>query len=112
MRFLNLSEAHLKKIEALGFRRATISKALYPSLPEDVTTVDFSGWAVYTHENVPDHVITSFCKALVARKDRIPWEEPGPLPLERMCMDSPEGPLPVPLHPAAERFWREQGYLK
>lgn len=112
MRFLSLSDSHLRKIEALGFRRATISKARYPSLPEDVTTVDFSGWAVYTHADVPDDLITSFCKALVVRRDRIPWEEPGPLPIERMCMDSPEAPLPIPLHPAAERFWRERGYLR
>ena len=112
MRFLPLSEPHLKRIEALGFRRAVIPKAKYPTLPADVATVDFSGWAVYTLASVPDGIIKSFCTALVKRKDRIPWEEEGPLPLERMCRDTPEGPMPIPLHPAAERFWREQGYLK
>jgi len=25
--------------------------------------------------------------------------------------DTPEGHLEVPLHPAAERFWRERGYI-
>lgn len=34
-----------------------------------------------------------------------------PLRLDMMCRDAREGPLTVPLHPAAERFWREQGYL-
>jgi TRAP-type uncharacterized transport system substrate-binding protein len=28
-----------------------------------------------------------------------------------MCRDTPEGPLDVPLHPGAERYWREAGYL-
>ncbi len=28
-----------------------------------------------------------------------------------MCKDTVEGPMGIPLHPAAERFWREQGYL-
>jgi TRAP-type uncharacterized transport system substrate-binding protein len=28
-----------------------------------------------------------------------------------MCRDTIEGPLTIPLHPAAERFWRERGYL-
>jgi TRAP-type uncharacterized transport system substrate-binding protein len=28
-----------------------------------------------------------------------------------MCRDTPAGPLNIPLHPAAERFWRKLGYL-
>ena len=95
----------------MGFRRGVIPKAEYPNLPEDVMSLDFSGFPVYTHADTPDQVITGFCAALEARKDRIPWEEEGPLPLERMCLDTIEGPLGIPLHPAAERFWREQGYL-
>ena len=35
----------------------------------------------------------------------------APLPLEQMCRDTPDGPLVIPLHRAAEQFWREQGYL-
>ena len=34
-------------------------------------TLDFSGFAVYTHAEVPDHVIGAFCAALEARKDRM-----------------------------------------
>ena len=111
MRVLPLDEAMLSKLEALGFRRAVIPKARYVNLTTDVPTLDFSGFAVYTHANVPDSVITSICAALEARKDRIGWQEPGPLPLDRMCRDTPDGPLVIPLHPSAERFWRERGYL-
>jgi TRAP-type uncharacterized transport system substrate-binding protein len=48
-----------------------------------------------------------------ARRDRIPSEDANgkPLPLEKLCKDSKEGPLYLPLHPAAERYWRERGYL-
>jgi hypothetical protein len=28
-----------------------------------------------------------------------------------MCKDTPAGPLRIPLHPAAERYWRDAGYL-
>ena len=52
-----------------------------------------------------------FCRALDASKDRIPWAEDAPLPLAQMVRDTPEGHLEVPLHPAAEKFWRERGYL-
>jgi TRAP-type uncharacterized transport system substrate-binding protein len=111
MRPLPLEETMLSKLESIGLRRAVIPKSRYPNLAEDVPTLDFSGFAVYTHANVPAAVITSICAALEARKDRIGWQEPGPLPLERMCRDTADGPLVIPLHPAAERFWRERGYL-
>jgi TRAP-type uncharacterized transport system substrate-binding protein len=111
MRVLPLDEFMLIKLEALGLRRAVIPKARYPKLAQDVPTLDFSGFAVYTHADVADVVVTAICSALEARKDRIGWQEPGPLPLELMCRDTSDGPLAIPLHPAAERFWRERGYL-
>jgi TRAP-type uncharacterized transport system substrate-binding protein len=111
MRVLPMDEPMLARLENLGFRRAVIPKARYPKLDQDISTLDYSGFPVYTHVNVPDEVITSICAALEARKKTILWEEEGPLPLERMCRDTPEGPLNIPLHPAAERFWRERGYL-
>ena len=110
MRILSLDEPLLEHLEEFGFRRAVISKAHY-KLKEDVPTLDFSGFPVYTHIDVPDSIVTSICSALEARKEKIPWQEEGPLPLDRMCRDTPEGPLTIPLHPAAERFWRERGYL-
>jgi TRAP-type uncharacterized transport system substrate-binding protein len=111
MRILPLDETMLIQLEALGLRRAVMPQARYPKLPADLPTLDFSGFAVYTHADVPDAVVTSICAALEARKDRIGWQEPGPLPLELMCRDSADGPLTIPLHPAAEKFWRERGYL-
>jgi TRAP-type uncharacterized transport system substrate-binding protein len=111
MRVLPMEEPMLAKLENIGFRRALIPKARYPKLPHDVPTLDFSGFAVYTHANVADEIVAAICAALEARKDKIVWQEPGPLPLERMCRDTADGPLTIPLHPAAERFWRAQGYL-
>jgi len=111
MRILPLDDFMLTKLEALGFRRAVMPVSRYPKLGKDLPTLDFSGFAVYTHADTPDAVITSICAALEARKERIGWQEPGPLPLERMCRDTADGPLVIPLHPAAERFWRELGYL-
>jgi len=112
MRFLALEEPILKKLEALGYRRAPITKAAAPKITKDVMTLDFSGWAVFTRADVSDEVITFICRGLEARKDKVPWQGQGPLPLERMCIDSPETPMDVPLHSAAERFWRERGYLR
>jgi TRAP-type uncharacterized transport system substrate-binding protein len=114
MRFLPVTGEPLQRLIGAGFRAATIERSRYPNLAADFATIDFSGWPIYTATEAPDAFVTAFCAALESRKDRIPWEESGklPLPLERMCRDAPDAPLDVPLHPAAERFWREQGYLE
>jgi TRAP-type uncharacterized transport system substrate-binding protein len=111
MRVLPIEEPMMQRLEGMGFRRAVLNHDWVPQLREDVVTLDFSGWPIYTRADVPDDVITAFCAALDASADRIPWQGEGPLPIARMCKDSPEGPLDLPLHPAAERFWRERGYL-
>lgn len=111
MTILPLAETTVRKLEAIGYRRALIRKADFPRLPEDVLTIDFSGWTIFVHADLPDDIVTKLCAGLDARKHLIPWEQPGPLPVERMCRDAPDTPLDVPLHPAAERFWRGRGYL-
>ena len=107
MRFLPVEGEPLSKLTAEGFRPAVVD------VGEGVPTVDFSGWPIYTGADSSEAFVTSFCRALEARKDRIPWEDSGklPLPLERMCHDHPDAPLQVPLHPAAAQVWRECGYI-
>ena len=111
MRFLGLDEEALHRLESMGLQRVAITKEEYPDLDRDVWTVDFSGWPVFCRTDLDDGVVTAFCAGLEARKERIPWFGVGTLPLDQMCRDTREGPLPVPLHPAAERFWRGKGYL-
>ncbi|GCE29525.1 hypothetical protein KDA_50090 [Dictyobacter alpinus] len=117
MHFLPIDEQHLTALEAQGFRRATISKRLYPPLSMDVPAVDFSGWPIFARREASDLLIRQFCEALEARKQQIPWNlgmgshEQPPMPLDHMCRDTPVTPIDVPFHPAAERFWREKGYL-
>jgi TRAP-type uncharacterized transport system substrate-binding protein len=111
MTFLALDQALLKRLEMMGLRKGLIERTNFPKLAGDVPTLDFSGWPIYTREDTPDGVVTDFCRALEASKDRIPWAQDAPLPLAQMVRDTPEGHLEVPLHPAAERFWHELGYI-
>ena len=112
IKVLPLSEPAIGKLEAEGFRRATLQSALYPGLPGDVESIDYSGFILYTREDAPEETVRMFCPAIEARKDVIPRDQgDGPLPLDRMCQDTPEGPMYVPLHAAAEAYWREHGYL-
>ncbi|HLG69750.1 MAG TPA: TAXI family TRAP transporter solute-binding subunit [Chloroflexota bacterium] len=111
LRFLSLSEESLRTLEGMGYRRSVIPKANFPRLPADVPTLDFSGFMVYTHAGVPDDAVTAFCAAIDQERERIPWQGGPSLPLEHMCRDVPGAPVPIPFHPAAERFWRSRGYL-
>ena len=105
-------EEHLRRLEETGLRRVAITREEFKALPEDIWSVDFSGWPVFVREDLDEGVIAKFCAALEARKDRIPhYGTPGPLPLREMCTDTRDAPMMVPLHPVAERFWRQQGYL-
>jgi TRAP-type uncharacterized transport system substrate-binding protein len=111
MTILPLSEAMVRKLEALGYHRTVLKKETFPKLPDDVLTLDFSGWPIFVLADLPDARVTQICAALEARKDVMPWQEDGPLPLAEMCRNTPAAPLSVPFHPAAERFWRERGYI-
>ena len=115
MRFLEIDEEHLAELERVGFKRAVIERSRYDRLPADVATVDFSGWPIYTRSDAPDLLIRKFCEGLEARKSSIPWQigplEQPTLPLARMVTDSPETPLDVPFHPAAQAVWTKLGYL-
>ncbi|HVB14989.1 MAG TPA: TAXI family TRAP transporter solute-binding subunit [Stellaceae bacterium] len=111
MTILPLGEATVQKLEAMGYRRAVLPQSAYPKLPADVLSIDFSGWTVFVRADADDRLVEQICAGLDARKMRIPWEEPGDLPVERMAKEGLDTPQCVPLHPAAERFWRARGYL-
>ena len=111
MDILPLTEPTLQTLEAMGYRRGSISKAEYPGLPADVPTIDFSGWPIFVREDASEDFVARLCRALDARKHLIPWQGEGPLPVERMAREAPDTPQMVPLHQAAERIWRERGYL-
>ena len=111
IKILPLAEATVQSLEAMGYRRAVLPRSAYPKLPDDVLSLDFSGWTVFVHEEAHADLVTAICAALDARKMCIPWEEPGDLPVERMAREALDTPQTVPLHPAAELYWRSRGYL-
>jgi TRAP-type uncharacterized transport system substrate-binding protein len=111
MRLLSLSGDALRQLETSGYRRARIPQTRHPALTHDIDTVDFSGWPLFVHTDVPDDRVRAICEALAARVERVPWQEETPLTLARMVQNAADAPYDVPLHPAAERAWKERGLL-
>jgi TRAP-type uncharacterized transport system substrate-binding protein len=111
MTILPMAETTVKKLEEQGYRRAYMRKSVFPALKQDILTIDFSGWPIFVRADLDDEIVTQMCAGLDARKHNIPWEGEGPLPVERMAREAPDTPQDVPLHPAAERYWKSKGYL-
>ena len=112
-RFLRLRRADRAKARSrrVSPRRAA-ALCLFRSMPDDVLSLDFSGWTVFVHEAADAALVTAICAALEARKARIPWEEPGDLPVERMAREALDTPQTVPLHPAAGDFGKAAALVR
>jgi TRAP-type uncharacterized transport system substrate-binding protein len=72
----------------------------------------FSGWPMAVRADMPEEVAYALCEAIERSKDAIPTDNFKPLDIAQLCANDEEAPYDVPLHPGAERFYRERGYLK
>ena len=111
-RFLPLEGGVLKQMVALGYRPTVMAKSRFHGMGQDITTIDFSGWPMIVHTDMADDTAYAICEAIDKRKEVIPTDNYKPLEMAQLCANDEEAPYDVPLHPGAERFYRERGYLK
>lgn len=111
-RYLPLDGKIMKRLVAMGYHASVVPKSRFRGIPEDVPTLDFSGWPMVVRADMPDDVAYALCEAIEARRDLMPTDNYKPLDVAQLCANDEEAPFDVPLHPGAERFYRERGYLK
>lgn len=111
-RYLPIDGAVLRRLQAMGYRASVVPKSRFKGMADDVPTIDFSGWPMVVRADMPDDVACALCEAIEKRKALIPTDNFEPLNIARLCANDDEAPYDVPLHPGAERFYRERGYLK
>ncbi len=111
-RFLPVDGAVLKRMKALGYRPAMMTKGRFSELTEGVPTLDFSGWPMIVRADMPNRVAYAICEAIEKRRDLIPTDNYQPLDIAQLCANDEEAPYDVPLHPGARRFYKERDYLK
>ena len=99
----------MKKLAALGWRRVVIPKGRYPHLKADYECIDYSGWPLYTRASLPDEDAYKVVDAINARKDEIFWED-SYTGVGQLGQDTDATPRDVPLHPGAEKWYREHGF--
>lgn len=108
---LPVSQEAQARMRALGWAVGPIPRGWDARLDHDVPAIDFSGWPLYTHASLSDEIAYRICQALDAARGRIPFDSPDPVELADLCAGSEAAPLEVPLHPGAERYYREHGAL-
>jgi TRAP-type uncharacterized transport system substrate-binding protein len=111
-RILPLDGVLQERVVAAGYDLVTLTPARIPGLKQPVVAVDFSGWPMIVHRDMEDVVAYALCEAIEARKLVIPTDNFKPLDLAQLCSIGEETPRGAPLHPGAERFYRERGYLR
>ena len=99
-------------MKALGYRPATMLKARFNGLREDLPTIDFSGWPMIVRADMPSKVAYALCEAIEKRRELIPTDNYKALNVAQLCANDEEAPYDAPLHAGARRFYRERGYLK
>lgn len=109
MQPVTLEDSTFKYLTDLGWRKYTIKPGRYQSLKEEHTCIDYSGWPLYTRASLPDDDAYKICDAIMARKDLIYWED-SYTGVGQLGHDTDATPRDVPLHPGAEKWYREHGY--
>lgn len=108
---IDFEDFALRHLEAIGWRRVTIPAGRFPHLSRDYECIDYSGWPLYTRASLPDELAYRVCDALMAREAWIPWEQGAYTGIGQLGRDTEATPMDVPLHPGAEQWYRERGYL-
>jgi TRAP-type uncharacterized transport system substrate-binding protein len=104
---LEIEPAEFEALGQLGWRRVVLPKARFPDLARDFDTLDFSGWPIYTSASLPEQMAYDICGALAAREAEVPWEKGTDGSALHMVSETESTPMDVPLHPGAERWFRE-----
>lgn len=102
-----LEPSEFAQLGRLGWRRASLPKARFSHLSTDIDALDFSGWPIYSSASLPDETAYDICGAIAARAAEVPWEAGTNGTALQMGRESEETPMDVPLHPGAERWYRE-----
>jgi TRAP-type uncharacterized transport system substrate-binding protein len=71
----------------------------------------FSGWPVFTRADLPDETAYQMARAVETSWSKMSWDWDAEreIRLADVCEGTDEAPRDVPLHPGAERYYRERG---
>ena len=110
VKFLSLAPEVVKGLEPLGYTTATMPADTFKNQPEPLHTVGFPT-VVITNKEMPDGVAYTVTKTIVENKDALVRGHAGLGNFDPTTAWRPEK-VGIPLHPGAERAYREKGWMK
>jgi TRAP-type uncharacterized transport system substrate-binding protein len=116
LRFLPVDEDVLTRLEARGIPRAVLPKGRFRGVTEDVPTFNFSGWCLMARGDLPAEFTYLLAKDIDEHREEIHEIFAGPYASMTSVPDLAQSAreldeLRFPLHPGAEQYYRERGYL-
>ncbi len=103
-----ISAEVVARIGEVAYQTGTIPAGTYPGLTVEVPTASVRNFLV-THESVPSDVVYAMTRSLLNNLDQLVAAHSAAKTIGR---ESAANSGPVPLHPGAERFYREAGLLR
>jgi hypothetical protein len=108
--FLGLEPEVVKALAPLGYTPATMPANLFKGQTQPVPTVGFPT-VVITNKDLPEPVAYTVTKTIVENKDALVRGHAGLAAFDPQTAWRPEK-VGIPLHPGAERLYREKGWMR
>jgi len=116
MNFLPFEDVAIQSLaRKYGLRPAILAKG-YLDVPEDVPCIDWSNWAILVREDMDELLAYTVTQIMVEERAELEGRYRH-VPSEIAPMTYPIDPYAIwrgvgaPLHPGAERYYREHGYM-
>jgi len=109
-RFLPIEPEHAKNLAALGYKAATMPADTFKNQAQPVATVGFPT-VLIANAGLPEPLAYTITKTIVDNKDALVRGHAGLAEFDPKTAWQPDE-VGLPLHPGAERVYREKGWMK
>jgi uncharacterized protein len=110
VKFIGLDPATVASLAPLGYNAATMPADTFKGQGEPVKTVGFPT-VLITNKDLPETVAYTVTKTVVDNKDALVRGHAGLVEFDPKTAWQPDK-VGIPLHPGAERLYREKGWMK
>ena len=110
VKFLNVEPERVKSLGAFGYQPSTMPPDTFKGQSQPVNTVGFPT-VLITNAALPEPIAYTITKTVIDNKDALVRGHAGLAGFDPMTSWKPEN-VGLPLHPGAERAYREKGWLK